>query len=170
MKFNEKLQRLRKQNGLSQEQLAEKLNVSRQAVSKWEMGTIPDIDNIIKISRFFDCSLDYLMNNEAAQASTKSVPSQPEQQPKKKSAPWLIAASISLGLGIIGLLIIGIFSSVHPAVLYDPPEGEVRMIIATGLSAFLQVHNITWLFVLCCILALSGAVAAVLYLKKEKSR
>lgn len=39
MTFAEKLQKLRKQNGLSQEQLAEKLNVSRQAVSKWEMGT-----------------------------------------------------------------------------------------------------------------------------------
>ena len=42
MKFGEKLQKLRKENGLSQEQLAEKLNVSRQAISKWEMGTIPD--------------------------------------------------------------------------------------------------------------------------------
>lgn len=47
-----------KVNGLSQEQLAEKLNVSRQAISKWEMGAIPDMDNVIKISRFFDCSLD----------------------------------------------------------------------------------------------------------------
>ena len=60
MTFSEKLQRLRKVNGLSQEQLAEKLNVSRQAISKWEMGAIPDMDNVIKISRFFDCSLDYL--------------------------------------------------------------------------------------------------------------
>lgn len=61
MTFSEKLQRLRKVNGLSQEQLAEKLNVSRQAISKWEMGAIPDMDNVIKISRFFDCSLDYLI-------------------------------------------------------------------------------------------------------------
>ena len=47
MTFSEKLQRLRKVNGLSQEQLAEKLNVSRQAISKWEMGAIPDMDNVI---------------------------------------------------------------------------------------------------------------------------
>ena len=46
MKFGEKLQKLRKENGLSQEQLAEKLNVSRQAISKWEMGTIPDMENV----------------------------------------------------------------------------------------------------------------------------
>ena len=47
MTFGEKLQRLRKTNGLSQEQLSEKLNVSRQAISKWELGTIPDMDNIL---------------------------------------------------------------------------------------------------------------------------
>ena len=76
MTFSEKLQRLRKVNGLSQEQLAEKLNVSRQAISKWEMGAITDMDNVIKISRFFDCSLDYLMNNEAEETSIKPFPSQ----------------------------------------------------------------------------------------------
>ena len=56
MMFHEKLQRLRKANGLSQEQLAEKLDVSRQAVSKWETGTVPDRNNLLKISRFFHCS------------------------------------------------------------------------------------------------------------------
>lgn len=64
MTFAEKLQKLRKQNGLSQERLAEKLNVSRQAVSKWEMGTIPDMENMVKLGRYFDCSLDYLMKDE----------------------------------------------------------------------------------------------------------
>lgn len=64
MTFAEKLQKLRKQNGLSQERLAEKLNVSRQAVSKWEMGTIPDMENMVKLGRYFECSLDYLMKDE----------------------------------------------------------------------------------------------------------
>ena len=88
MTFSEKLQRLRKVNGLSQEQLAEKLNVSRQAISKWEMGAIPDMDNVIKISRFFDCSLDYLMNNEAEETSIKPFPSQaaPQKTAKKKKS------------------------------------------------------------------------------------
>ena len=48
--------RLRKLNNLSQDQLAEKLNVSRQAISKWELGAMPDIENVIKISHYFDCS------------------------------------------------------------------------------------------------------------------
>ena len=54
MTFAEKLQKLRKQNGLSQEQLAEKLNVSRQAVSKWEMGTIPDMQHMVTTGRQFE--------------------------------------------------------------------------------------------------------------------
>jgi len=64
MRFGEKLYYLRKKNGISQEQLAFKLNVSRQAISKWEMGSIPDVSNIIKIAEFFDCSLDYLLNDQ----------------------------------------------------------------------------------------------------------
>lgn len=63
MTFGEKLLFLRRQSGLSQEQIAEKLNVSRQAVSRWEAGSIPDMENVVKISGFFDCSLDYLMND-----------------------------------------------------------------------------------------------------------
>ncbi len=53
MTFAEKLQKLRKQNGLSQERLAEKLNVSRQAVSKWEMGTIPAYGKYGQIRKIF---------------------------------------------------------------------------------------------------------------------
>ena len=63
MTFSEKLQFLRKHNGLSQEQVAEKLNVSRQAVSRWELGAIPDMENVIKISNYFDCSLSQFTRN-----------------------------------------------------------------------------------------------------------
>ena len=62
MKFNEKLVMLRKQNNLSQEQLAEQLNVARQTVSKWELGeTTPEMDKLIKMSEIFKISLDELM-------------------------------------------------------------------------------------------------------------
>lgn len=60
MSFGEKLQALRKAKRISQDQLAMKLNVSRQAISKWELGTsLPDVENIVEISRFFDISIDY---------------------------------------------------------------------------------------------------------------
>lgn len=65
MTFAENVKMLRKQAGMSQEQLAEKLGVSRQAVTKWETGAgIPDIENIMAISALFDISIDDLLSNE----------------------------------------------------------------------------------------------------------
>lgn len=65
MTFAEKLKSIRKQAGMSQEKLAEKLGVSRQAVTKWETDAgIPDIENIMAISALFDLSIDELLSNE----------------------------------------------------------------------------------------------------------
>ncbi|MDP4088655.1 MAG: DUF5680 domain-containing protein [Bacillota bacterium] len=62
MKFQEKLQTLRKERGLSQENLAEEIGVSRQAVAKWELGqSYPDIDNLIALSNLFRISIDKLV-------------------------------------------------------------------------------------------------------------
>lgn len=61
----EKIMKLRKQNGWSQEELAAKLNISRQSVSKWEStASIPDLDKIIKLSEIFGVSTDYLLKDE----------------------------------------------------------------------------------------------------------
>lgn len=65
MNFNEKIITLRKQLGLSQEQLGEKVNVSRQTVSKWELGeTKPEFDKLILLSELFDISIDDLVNSK----------------------------------------------------------------------------------------------------------
>ncbi len=62
MTIADRIQQMRKQNGLSQEQLAERLDVSRQAVSKWESGqSIPDVDKIIVLSELFETTTDYLL-------------------------------------------------------------------------------------------------------------
>ena len=65
MIFSEKLQILRKNKGLTQEELAEKLGVSRQAVAKWESGQVyPDIFNLIQISSMMNVSVDYLVKDQ----------------------------------------------------------------------------------------------------------
>ena len=62
MKLSDKIVRLRKSNGMSQEELADKLGVSRQAISRWEMGTaMPDATNILQLSRLFQVTTDYLL-------------------------------------------------------------------------------------------------------------
>ena len=65
MLFSEKLKLLRKENDLTQEGLAEKLNVSRQAITKWECGEgLPDIENLKQISTLFDVSIDELVKED----------------------------------------------------------------------------------------------------------
>lgn len=65
MEFNEKLQELRRNRNLTQEQLAEQLYVSRTAISKWESGRgYPSIDSLKEISKFFSVSLDELLSSE----------------------------------------------------------------------------------------------------------
>ncbi len=65
MRLPDKIVELRKSNGWSQEDLAEKLNVSRQAISRWEGGTAqPDASNILQLSKLFGVTTDYLLNDE----------------------------------------------------------------------------------------------------------
>lgn len=62
MAFSERLIELRKQAGLSQESLAERLNISRQAISKWERGeSTPDMDNLKVLGQIYNVSMDYLL-------------------------------------------------------------------------------------------------------------
>ena len=65
MKLADKIIQLRKSRGWPQDTLAEKLNVSRQAVSRWEMGTaMPDAANILQLSKLFGVTTDYLLNDD----------------------------------------------------------------------------------------------------------
>ena len=74
MEFNNKLYELRKQKGLSQEELAGRLNVSRQTVSKWEVGeSAPDMDNLVSISELFGVSLDELVLDKTPEKEQPSV-------------------------------------------------------------------------------------------------
>ena len=71
MKFNEKLMELRRKEGLSQEELGYKLNVTRQTVSKWELGqTTPEMDKLIEISKLFNMSVDDLINDSELENKT----------------------------------------------------------------------------------------------------
>lgn len=77
MSFNNRLYQLRKQKGLSQEELANRLNVSRQTISKWEVGdSTPDMEKLIAISDLFNISLDTLITGkeEEPQPTTTTKP------------------------------------------------------------------------------------------------
>lgn len=70
----EKLALLRRQKGMTQEDLSESLNVSRQSVSRWEMdAAFPETDKLIKLSKLFDCSIDFLLKNEYQKNDRKAT-------------------------------------------------------------------------------------------------
>ena len=99
MAFQEKLFGLRKQAGMTQSDLGEKLNVSRQTVSRWELGTAkPEIDTLIAISDLFDVSLDYLLRDKSDEEKKEpEAPLPPMPQywdflPK----PWLLSALLAI--------------------------------------------------------------------------
>ena len=74
MEFNNKLYELRKQKGFSQEELANRLNVSRQTVSKWEVGdSTPDMEKLVAMSDLFGISLDELVLNKSPEPAPAPV-------------------------------------------------------------------------------------------------
>lgn len=118
MRSGEKLQHLRKQNGLSQEQLAARLTVSRQAVSKWELAeSTPDTENVVQLSRLFGVSCDYLLRDEVEEQGAAPAPA--AQDAPRSAAPgdphldgrgWTHNAFVlSLGLCAVGLAVAFIF-------------------------------------------------------------
>lgn len=95
MGFSENLQNLRKIKNMSQEQLAEKLEVSRQAVSKWESGNgYPETEKLITICEIFDCSMDNLLKGKITADTTG-------EKKKYENFQNKFSKGISLGVGII---------------------------------------------------------------------
>lgn len=127
MEFNNKLYNLRKQKGLSQEELANRLNVSRQTVSKWEVGdSTPDMEKLIAISDLFGISLDELVLDKApAHIEQTSVKSELVSEIREKVLTDENKKRAKRGLRIVGI-IMGVF------VLID----VISMIIYFSLYGF----------------------------------
>ena len=118
MTFGEKLTRLRKREGLSQEALAERLGVSRQAVSRWEQNTaLPDAAKLLPCARLFSVSVEWLLDNARGwedQTQTAEPAQRTETPAAHGNRPWYIAGGIVTGAGALGLVAMGIMSAVFP--------------------------------------------------------
>lgn len=129
MTFGEKLSQLRRSSNYTQEQLANTLGVSRQAISKWESDvTFPETEKLIRISELFDCSLDYLLKNTAQSHSEAPDPCRSDalsffrktfQEKKSEKTAWGIPLW-HIGKNANGVLAIGV---------------SARGILAIGLKA-----------------------------------
>lgn len=117
MDLGEKIQELRKRKGMSQEQLAEYLGVTRQSISKWELGaSVPDIDKLKMISRLFAVSMDELLDNEVKDrppvSESCNTPKVRKVDQLLGQIEWLIKKKgykfgyVLMGWGAVALLII----------------------------------------------------------------
>lgn len=100
MKLEEKLAYLRKEQGLTQLELAEAVHVTRQAVSRWEVGTsVPTTENLACLSRIYGVSVDDLLNGR------KEPPKKEPPPADAGKARWLAAALAALSLAVLILAI-----------------------------------------------------------------
>jgi transcriptional regulator with XRE-family HTH domain len=128
MEFNEKLQELRKQKGLTQEELAEKLYVSRTAISKWESGRgYPNIESLKAIAKFFSVTLDELL-------STDEVLTIAEEDSKRKETHFRDLMYGLLDLCIAMLLFLPFFAEKA-----DGTIQSVSLIALDGVQPYLKI-------------------------------
>jgi len=148
--FSEKLRELRKERGLSQEDLANKLDLSRQSVSKWELGvSMPDLDNVIKLSELFDVSIDYLLKDRKSNSdfSFYTTERQIERNWTKYKTINLVFLTLTFA-AILSLVILAIvepityysgetFKEYHGFMGYYYTYVEFRAIVLVSLGVFL---------------------------------
>lgn len=136
MELSEKIYLLRKKSGLSQEQLADKLGVSRQAISKWESGhSLPENGKLLSISEYFNVSLDVLMKDCDMYEESKVIHSN-ESESEQNTYTW-IAGTICCSFGVLCL----IFWSI--SVIFSPDVSkqisQSSMITLNGNAIFLLI-------------------------------
>lgn len=120
MNIADRIQQLRKSRGLSQEELADKIGVSRQAVSKWESAqSAPDLEKIILLSDYFDTTTDFLL---------KGIPPVQESDRKGSAMVFSVIGTVLNAIGLISS--VGIW--IEQQRLYAVSLGLAAMLIGTG--------------------------------------
>lgn len=128
MEFGEKLQELRKQRGLTQEELAGSLFVSRTAISKWESGRgYPSIDSLKAIAKFFSVTVDGLLSTDEVLSIAEA-----EHEQKEKSLLCVVYALLDLSLAV--LLFLPFFADRADGVIYG-----ASLLTLGGVPTYLKV-------------------------------
>lgn len=146
MDFSEKLMTLRKAHNLTQEQLAERLEVSRQSVSKWEGGqAVPELDKIVQLSAVFDVTTDYLLkSSEIDDLSVKTELLERQQQgmllreEKRRRCMECVLSGLAVYFLFFAAYIIGhyYFEIGNPSVIF------AEFLIATAIVIFLCIRKL----------------------------
>ena len=128
MEFNEKLQELRKNKGLTQEELAEALYVSRTAISKWESGRgYPSIDSLKEIAKYFSVTIDELLSSD-------EVLSIAEEDNKQKETHFRSLVFGLLDISVLMFFFLPFFGQKANGVIQ-----EVSLLSLNGIASYLRI-------------------------------
>ncbi|MBR6800511.1 MAG: helix-turn-helix transcriptional regulator [Eubacteriaceae bacterium] len=164
MKLSDKIIKLRKVNGLSQEELAEKLNVSRQAVSRWEVGSaLPDALNILQLSKLFNVTADFLLNDEyESDDDIPVIKAEKKHSKQKMQKLWGVVTGLTGLLGNFIFYIMSRFIDVMvPIVTYNKESGQKLYTYSSGHTDysyiyFIKEHNLEFLTAMFWLMVIMG--------------
>ncbi len=167
--LSENIKAIRKSKGLSQEELAIKLNVVRQTISKWEQGlSVPDVDMLISLSEVFETPVSTLLGETVAETKVDDLRVISEKLEvvnlqlahrkavRRTAAHWAFISLCAIVTAIFAVLIV--LNSPYLAWNYSQPETAV---------AGVAFHALEWLFVRIAPLALIGAIVGACFTRKK---
>mgnify|MGYP000857208447 CR=1 FL=1 len=143
--LSERIYKFRRKSGLSQEQLAEKIGVSRQAISKWESGTsTPELEKLLALSDCFSITLDELVNQEASEAPLKS---------RENKASKVAEMKVGIGLCLIG----GICLILSGVMMVTSPSATDKLNAASTITL-----NGSGILLILCVLSMVAGLVVIL--------
>ncbi len=139
MELKEKLVDLRKKKGLSQAELAEAIKVSRQAISRWEVGAVtPSTENLKYLGSLYDIPLDYLINDDAPEPVNEVTDTKKEEQTRDVSIKRRSVVLILVVVGLLGAILCTIF-------FMDRDEGSKKMDDIKGSEIRIEeIFEVEW--------------------------
>lgn len=139
--LSEQIYTLRRKNGLSQEQLAEKIGVSRQAISKWEGGlSTPELDKLKALCECFQVSMDELTGNQTIRASGDAQNAQGEDRaPAPRKTEESKVGICLCFIGAVCLILLGVLTVIHPSSVDQINESSMVTLNGTGILIVLLV-------------------------------
>lgn len=173
MSFGEILTSLRKARGLSQEQLAEHLDLTRQTISKWELDqSTPDLQYVLELSQFFEVSTDYLIKGADCEPMSGEIADNhpPEQlcctctvSSQRIAFKWrMIFGTVIAGVSLMGIIAFVIMSSMHSW------TALINGVAFRGLLGYLIGTKTWWFFALLVETFFAGACLSILSLLKHR--
>lgn len=162
MTLGAKIATLRAERKLSQGDLAEKLNVSRQSVSKWETDTsVPELDKLILLSELFGVTIDELVKEEAPQRKAPVPEADRSQQAAQKlSGTQKTVGFILLGAGLVGFLLGVLFSRILLGLgIYLALAGTLLLLVKRYAGLILAWVTVALVFLLCPVYTGVGLLA-----------